>query len=409
DHYHYFEQGGEGYHTLFDTWELERGQEQDPWRALITMPDTPKFVGKNNKPYWANRAFQNTENDEDYPTPRCFADAIDFLKHNSQAEDWHLHLELFDPHEPFACPQKYRDSCGDQWDNRYHFDWPFYAPVQEPPEAVEHIRKSYAAVVTMADVWLGKLLDTMDELDLWKDTALIFTTDHGYLLGEHGYWAKNYMMAYRELVHIPLILCTPQTAFSGRRVKALTASIDLMPTLLELHGAQPSHRVQGKSLLPLLEQEQPHHDAVLYGSFGRDINLFNGRYTYCCQPEEGSTVYCHTAAPGFFEDYDRTTLANAELGCFLRDTQGIAQYRIAEKSRRYADSPEYNVIYDLCSDPGQTQPIRDPALERQLVQQLKELLLRYDAPACQFIRCPALRENPDAHSKNNLNNMEGTR
>ncbi len=61
----------------------------------------------------------------------------------------------------------------------------------------------------MDDVWLGKLFDQMDELNLWEDTTVILTTDHGHLLGEHGYWAKNYMFDYQKLVYILLVMYHP--------------------------------------------------------------------------------------------------------------------------------------------------------------------------------------------------------
>lgn len=74
-----------------------------------------------------------------------------------------------------------------------HFDWPGYRPVQETREEVEHCKYEYAALLSMCDAYLGKVMDTMDECDLWQDTMLIVTTDHGFLFGEHDWWAKNIM------------------------------------------------------------------------------------------------------------------------------------------------------------------------------------------------------------------------
>lgn len=387
DHYHYFHSGGEAYHTLFDTWELERGQEGDVWHPLVKHPNVPPFKGKNRRAFWVNREFYDTERDEDYPTPRCFERGMEFLQNNYKEDGWHLHLEVFDPHEPFDCPQKYLDMYEDEWDGRYFFDWPPYAPVTEGPEAVAHARKRYAGVLTMADVWLGKFLDTMDQLDLWKDTTLVLTTDHGHLLGEHGYWAKNYMFDYQELVNIPLIVCTPETAYQGKRIKALTSSIDMMPTFMEIYGANLPPNVHGKSLLHLLREDGPHHDAVLYGYFGKDINMFDGRYTYCRQPIEESSVHHHTAMPRNFADFvDRNKLAAAETGVFLNSTHGIPHFRIQAKSFKHMDAPPYNPIYDISEDPGQMRPIQDTALEKLLSAKMKGLLERYDAPACQYSR-----------------------
>jgi arylsulfatase A-like enzyme len=385
DHYHYFHSGGECYHTRFDSWEFLRGQEGDVWHPLVNDPEIPEFRGKNRRAYWVNRKFMNPERDEDYSTPQCFMQAIDFLDHNHNADNWHLHLECFDPHEPFACPTKYRDMYNDTWDNRYHFDWPDYAPTTEDDDAIDHIRKSYAGTLTMADHWLGKLLDKMDALDMWKDTTVILTTDHGHLLGEHGYWAKNYMFDYDKLTHIPLFVSSPDA--DPRRSSALTTTMDFMPTFMELHGGQNPSAVQAKSMVHLLGQEEDHNDAILYGYFGKDIGLTDGKHTYCRQAIAGSTLYNHTANPCNFSDFEkRDALANAEHGVFMNHTHDIPHYRIKNKSRKHHNAPDHNLIYDTTQDPEQANPIHDAELENQLASKMKDLLNRYDAPECQYER-----------------------
>ena len=385
DHFHYFRTGGEGYHTCFDTWEFQRGQTWDPWRPSVRDPETPLYRGRNRRTYWANRAFFDSEREEEYPTPQCFMSAMDFLDRNHQEEDWHLHLEVFDPHEPFICPKKYLDQYDDTWDGRYYFDWPEAELVSDEPEAVEHIRKRYAGTLSMADHWLGRLLDKMDALDLWKDTTVVFTTDHGHLLGEQGYWAKNYMFDYQELVHIPLIICRPGA--HGKRVDALTSTLDLMPTFMELHGAEPPPHVHGRSICPLFEGDEKHHEAVMYGYFGKDINLTDGRYTYCRQAVQDSFLYHYTAVPtgdkGFI---DRESLAQAEYGVFLKHTSSIPHLRIKTPSRWHHDAPDFNLIYDVLVDPDQQHPIREPELEHRLETKMKELLISLDAPLCQLER-----------------------
>ena len=384
DHYHYFHSGGECYHTRFSSWEFLRGQEGDVWHPLVDDPEIPEFSGKNRRAYWVNREFMDKNRDEDYSTPQCFIKGMEFLENNHSADNWHLHVECFDPHEPFVCPQKYLDMYEDTYDGP-HYDWPDYAPVEESNEAVDHIRKRYAGTLTMADHWLGKFLDKMDELDMWNNTTLVFTTDHGHLLGEHGYWAKNYMFDYKKLVHIPLIVCAPNT--TPRRSSALTSAIDFMPTFMELHGGQNPPHVNGKSFAHLLENEGPHHDAVLFGYFGKDIGMTDGQYTYCRQPQDGATVYNHTANACNFTGFEkRDTLANAELGVFLDHTHGVPHYRIKGKSKRHHNAPDFNPIYDIVKDPEQQNPIQDTELESRLAAQMKDLLDRYDAPECQYQR-----------------------
>lgn len=392
DHYHYFHKGGYGYHNLFNSWEFERGQEGDVWKPVIKHPEIEAKRGKakNRGAYWRNRSQMDMENELHYSTPRCFDRAIEFLDFNNKEDNWHLHLEVFDPHEPFDCPQKYRDMYNDDW-NREFYTWPPYDkldPEYDDEKTIEHIRKSYAGSLTMADKWLGKLMEKMDEYNMWDDTVVILSTDHGHLLGEHGYWAKNYMYDYKELVHIPLIITMPEVD-GGQRRSGLTATIDIMPTLMELHECQIPDSVHGKSFKNIIEEDGEHNDAVLYGYFGKDVNLTDGKYAYTRQPAESSAVYIHTATPGDIGALNPETLGNpaiTEVGDFLPSAKGMPIYRIKRKSNRHKDAIDFNPLYDIEKDPGFENPINDINLESKYVTKLKELLQRYEAPECQYER-----------------------
>lgn len=382
DHYHYFEGGGQNYVQAFDSWEFERGQEGDVWHGLVQEPDIPPFRGKNRRAYWVNRSFAKLQEEESYPTVRCIQRAMNFVKNNHNADNWHLHLELFDPHEPFVCPQKYLDMYQDDWD-AYHFDWPSYAPVdmiQEGEKAITHIRKSYAAVLTMADTWLGKLFDQLDAYQMWDDTTIILTTDHGHLLGEHGYWAKNYMFDYQELSNIPL--CIYQKGIQPGERNALSSAIDLMPTLLDLHNVPIPTTVQGKSLRDVLQSDTiTHHSAVLFGYHGKDINMFNGRYTYCRQPDLNQPVYLYTLCTDTRDGFlSKEALSSAQCGRFLPYAKEIPQLKIACSPYHHHNAPQGNIIYDTKHDPKQTHRILDSALEQLLSDQLDQLLITYGAP-----------------------------
>lgn len=385
DHYHYFEIRGSHYHTLFSTWEFHRGQEGDPWKPQVNDPVIPEHYGKNRRQDWINR--QWIQDEEDFSGPRCFKSAIEYLDLNKDADDWHLHLEVFDPHEPFYIPQKYKDLYPDDWDE-YVFDWPKYERVKQPPEAIAHARHRYAALLTMTDHWLGKLLDKMDELDMWKDTAVVLTTDHGLMLGEHGFWMKNYMPVYNEIAHIPLIFHHPDLSGAGRRIKSLTTTIDTMPTILDLHGAPPPPHVQGKSLLSLLEKDAPIRDAVLYGYFGKEINVTDGRYTYFREPVPGGKVYHYTAQTvwAFDNPKQRQAFASAEHGAFLDHTDGFPVFRLEKASSTAEGALPFSAVYDVKNDPGQERPIQGGPVEASMVEKLRALLREYGAPKEQFTR-----------------------
>ncbi len=389
DHYHYFERPGPNYQTLFDTWEFIRGQEGDWWKPMVDdppemPPGPPKDRNRLRRQDWVNRHFMDVQDDAQYPTPQCFQKAIEFLEINGRSDNWHLHLECFDPHEPFSCPDRFVEMYESEPWTRERFDWPAYGPVDDEDEAaIRHVRASYAGTLTMADVWLGKLLDKMDELDLWKDTTVLLTTDHGHMLSEHGYWAKNYMHVYQELSHIPMIVCSPN-ADAGRRVSGLTTTVDLTPTLLDLWAMEPTDVMRGRSARPMLSTEAAGHDAVLFGYFGKDVNVTDGRYTYCRQPIEDSPVYAYTTMPCFaFRHPD--SMKEATLAT-LPHADGMQLYRIEHRSRRHRDAPDFHPLFDIHTDPGQENPLRDADLESRMVETLVAQLRYHDAPACQYSR-----------------------
>ena len=157
-----------------------------------------------------NREYMREE--EDFPSVRCFNAGFEFLDTNRGADDWFLQIETFDPHEPFHAPEKYRDDYPTDYDGPI-LDWPRYQRVTEAPEEcrrdpcqlLRHCRRS-------CDAQMGRLLDYFDEHDMWKDTALVVSTDHGFLLGEHDWWAKLRMPVYNELANIPLFVYHPDHA-----------------------------------------------------------------------------------------------------------------------------------------------------------------------------------------------------
>jgi arylsulfatase A-like enzyme len=375
----------------FNSFEMIRGQESDPWIPAVEEPETPQFKGRNKRPNWAIRQHLNMEDESQYPTPKTFAHACKFLDQNHDADDWHLHVEVFDPHEPFLSPSKYRDMYDDAWDRDYVFDWPNYDavdPEEEGEEAIEHIRKLYAATITMADAWLGKMLDKMDEYGMWDDTVVMLTTDHGHLLGEHGYWAKNYQFDYRELMNIPLFVYAPNARMNGKRVKALTSAVDLAPSVMELHGATPPEAVRGKSVMHLTEKDEHHHDVVLYGYWGQDIGMTDGRYTYSRQPRPKAichefTANLHRGTADWYQEVLKED--DVDFGPFLGWTD-FPVVRVPVESRTHRDSPDFNSIYDLAKDPNQESPIHDEELEAELAVKMVEALKYHDAPECQYKR-----------------------
>ncbi len=219
DHLHYFEDGGVNYHTRYNSWEYLRGQQGDPWLGVVKDPEMPSmllpipeeaphwFKGLRRQD-WVNRA--QMPNEEQHPQAKTFARGLEFIHENHDADSWFLHLETFDPHEPFFSSDRFKQLYPDAYDGP-HFDWPPYRRVEETPEQVQHIRNRYAALLSMCDHYLGKVLDLMDRYDLWDDTMLIVNTDHGFMLGEHDLVGQGRAaLLQRDRPHSPLHLGSAQ-------------------------------------------------------------------------------------------------------------------------------------------------------------------------------------------------------
>ena len=210
DHFHYWEDGGATYHNRYDSHEFFRGQEGDRWKG-VAAPDWPAIdqrfdpaqVSRKPRSYKrhnvVNRDF--IEDEAGHPSFQTFAAGVDFIEANKAADNWFLQIETFAPHEPFFAPKRFRDIVGARADGPA-LDWPEYGYSDRPLEEQAELRASYHASLAMCDELLGQVLDAFDRDGLWQDTALIVTTDHGFLLGEHDLWAKNRMTLYREIAQI---------------------------------------------------------------------------------------------------------------------------------------------------------------------------------------------------------------
>ena len=386
DHFHYWGDGGATYHNRYDTYDFIRGQEGDPWKAMVQPPwerlrelyHAKQFTTQRR--HKLSRHLINRESIREYsdfPSVRCFDSGLSFLEDNRHSDNWLLHLETFDPHEPFHAPAEFRKP----YPTRYRgpiLDWPPYARVGEAPEECEELRANYAAIMALCDHELGRLLDFMDRHAMWEDTALIVATDHGFLLGEHDWWAKNVMPCYNEVAHIPLFVHHPDfQSLAGSRTDALTQTMDLMPTLLETFGAAVPPEVTARSLLNVLQGDVSGREAAIYGVFGSAVNVTDGRYTYLMYPPDlhGGNLFQYTLMPMHLKElFSLGELGEATLAAPTAFTRNVPVMRVPATPK----SPFYNhqgpgvqhdattVLFDLQTDPGQLHPIRDPAIEARM-------------------------------------------
>lgn len=396
DHYHYFEDGAGNYHTRYDSYDFQRGQEGDKWVPTLDAPIEKwraQYHEKQHNFTPGSLQMQNMANRErmleesDFSSTKCFDEALSFVENHARSDQWVLQIETFDPHEPFVAPPGYRAQFQIK-DDAPIFDWPHYDRYIDGLPENELLRQNYKALVQHCDTQLGRLLDTMDALAMWEDTMLIVTTDHGFLLGEHEWWAKNRMPCYNEVAQIPLFVAHPDHSDqAGTSRTCLTQTIDLMPTLLDCFGQSPDIGTTARSLMPAMADAQADlREVLIYGYFGGAVNITDGRYTYMRYPDQMSAADLneYTLMPAhMLTPFSKTELRETQLCADLAFADGypVMQIPVQESSLWYSSHGPggmadcQSVLFDLHDDPGQLNARRDPAttarLEEALVQQMR--------------------------------------
>ncbi len=381
DHGHYWEDGGATYHHRYNSFDLNRGQEGDPWKTskeLLDFVTSKEQQTLMNHYDIANRAYMDCE--EKMPQAVTFGAGLQFIENHHDSDNWFLQIETFDPHEPFFTQPEYKEAFAHTYDGPLG-DWPPYFPVTEGPDAVNHMRMEYAALITMCDRYLGKVLDAMDKYNLWEDTLLIVNTDHGFLLGEHNWWSKSVMPLYDEIARTPLFIYDPRTKVGGQRRQALTQTIDLPVTILDFFGLDIPKDMQGKSLLPVVEKDQKVRDYALFGFHEMHCNITDGNWVYMKSPLENMPHFEYTLMPTHMSQrFSVEELQDITLQEPFSFTKGCRTMKIAARG---GINPPLNFgskLFCLEEDPKQENPILDYEKEAELANEMVRLMKENDAP-----------------------------
>ena len=163
------------------------------------------------------------------------------------------------PHTPYIAPKQYFEPYPETQMPRRQgtldqlYGIPKYALTYEEPDlnrpAADQIAAYYASI-TFMDAQLGFVLDAMDRMGLWDNTFVVFTSDHGYHLGDHGGLFQK-MTLFEEVARIPLVVTGPGIGAGGAS-SALVELVDLFPTLADIAGLPPPEGVEGTSFVPVL-------------------------------------------------------------------------------------------------------------------------------------------------------------
>lgn len=248
---------GMNYHQAFHGIQWLRGHIADRWITRPTDFDVPCELRKLRQPEnWVepwSRNYCVRETERDWPSPKTFSAATEWLEQNRGHERFYLLVDTFDVHEPWLPPRHYID----MYDPGYEGDEVIYPRYDHAgyltEDELRHVRALYAGSITMMDRWIGRLIEKVQDLGLWEETAIAFISDHGWYHGEHDYIGKHTVLDrargwhfHDEVARIPLIIRVPNLP-EGVTSRALLQPVDVAPTLMEIIGLQPPADVHGRS------------------------------------------------------------------------------------------------------------------------------------------------------------------
>jgi iduronate 2-sulfatase len=209
----------------------------------------------------------------DQPDYKTAVKTIELLRQRKN-EKFFIGVGMVRPHYPMVAPRKYFKEYdwrkiklphvpeGDT-DDIPKIAWKTSSlknPIGRYPDNQRRMWQGYFAALTFVDDQVGRILDEVDQLGLRDTTAIVFTSDHGYHLGEHTFWEKS--MLHENVARVPLIICAP--GMRAGRSAAFVELLDIYPTMADLAGLDVDAAVQGRSLKPiLLDSRAATRDAAL--------------------------------------------------------------------------------------------------------------------------------------------------
>lgn len=311
------------------SWELELNPA-----GVDRLEEEPKIVTLLPGQFGGTLSWYASPKSDQYHTDALEAEDAEWvLERCAKRKDrpFFLAVGFFRPHTPYVSPQSYFDLYPEK-------EMPIVQGVKEdqadiPPAGLgsrkqeeekltddlrRQCRQAYYASISFMDTQVGRVLSALDRLGLAENTIIVFTSDHGYHMGEHGLYQK--MSLFEESARVPLLVVAPGKATKGGVAKSPVSQLDLFPTLAELCGVKTPANVQGQSLAPILKDVSasgrgwaltqvsrgggPARATVttdvssnLKPFFGYSLRTPRWRYTEWDEGRQGLELYDHDADP----------------------------------------------------------------------------------------------------------------
>ena len=288
-------------------------------------------------------------------------------KHAGSGASFFLAVGLYRPHTPYVAPKKYFEMYPLEKikvptvPKGYLDTIPAAARAsvtrkkqqeQLVGDLAQQAIRAYYASITFADAQLGQILKTLDETGLTKNTIVVFTSDHGYHMGEHGHYQKTTL--FENAAHVPLVIAGPGVEAIGQTADTPAEMVDFYPTLAGLSGLEAPAFLAGVSLVPALKNASamPRESALTQYNNGYSLRTVRYRYTEWGEDgDEGNELYDHQSDPdemhNLAEAKEHTTtveklsqMLRARIAQAKKPPAGLTQILIDNKRRVPQRSPK---------------------------------------------------------------------
>jgi iduronate 2-sulfatase len=273
---------------------IKESKNERAWRRLLR--ENRKLLGGQTPPGHGPTQLRDDQH-KDGKNVRHIAKWLEDKSHGDKP--FFITCGIQKPHVPFWAPQKYfdqypldairyRPTPTDDWKNRpkmamvKRFQAFGFELGKENDKLRREYMQAYHACITFIDAQIGLLLNALKRSGHWDDTIIVFTSDHGYHLGEHSMWGK--VTLFEECARVPMIVRVPGRTQDGSHTEGLVELLDIFPTLTDLCGIEAPHKLQGKSFAALLDDPHGAGKDVVYtvvsrgSSLGRSIRTKQWRY-----------------------------------------------------------------------------------------------------------------------------------
>ncbi|MEQ8548684.1 MAG: sulfatase-like hydrolase/transferase [Cyclobacteriaceae bacterium] len=274
------------YYTYFPGGHYEDLVGADAYQRYRQFQDYSDVYPKG--PMHLNAEYLPTivENDEDNFDMVVANQSVKFIeKVSKENKPFFIHVGFEKPHAPFTTTQKYLDMHNpadyelpetvNDWYGKGKYPWApnwIHSGIPNDIDKAQNVMAAYNACITEMDDMVGRVIQSLKDNGEYENTVIIYTTDHGEHLFEHGLRGKHCM--YEEAVNIPFIISYPKMFKQGIRTESLVSLIDVYPTLCELAGVEIPATVQGVSLMKLLKEGKELKDRSVFSEFrGADYTL----------------------------------------------------------------------------------------------------------------------------------------